>query len=276
MSARPAIVFSGARGAFGELAARQYFGEGADIAPVLGFDAVFSAVKRKRADFGVIPIENTCAGSVYQNYDLLFDSRLYIVGEVFLQVNHCLTAKPGTSVEAVRSVFSHPQALAQCARFLKRHPRMKQIEAENTALAAKAVSEDGRADTAAIASSRAAADFGLKVLIPGIQDRDDNMTRFLVVSRTRSTKDSAPRKTSIAFSLKNTPGALFKALGVFALRDIDLFKIESRPIHGKGFEYLFYLDCRGDISDETVKNAVSHLKEIATFYRLLGSYNIGG
>ena len=269
------IVFSGARGAFGELAARQYFGEGADINPVLGFDAVFGAVKLKKADFGVIPIENTCAGSVYQNYDLLQNSRLYITAEVFLQVNHCLLAKPGTSVSAVRRVLSHPQALAQCAGFLKRHPRMKQAEADNTALAAKAVSEDGCADTAAIASSRAAADFGLEVLAPNIQDRDDNTTRFLVVSRDQSTKGSAPRKTSIAFSLKNTPGALFKALGVFALRDIDLFKIESRPFKGKGFEYLFYLDCRGDIRDETVKNAISHLKEIAPFYRLLGSYDIG-
>jgi prephenate dehydratase len=203
-------------------------------------------------------------------------SRLYIVAEIFLQVNHCLLGKPGTTTGAVRRVFSHPQALSQCARFLKRHPRMKQVEADNTALAAKAVSEDGRPDTAAIASSRAAEDFGLDVLAPNIQDRDDNVTRFLVVSREQSLKSEAPRKTSIVFSLKNTPGALFKALGVFALRDIDLFKIESRPIHGEGFEYLFYLDCRGDVSDEVVRNAISHLKEITTFYRLLGSYDIGG
>jgi len=271
----PDIVFSGARGAFGEIAARQHFGEGADIAPVPGFDVVFSSVRQKKASFGVIPIENSLGGSVHQNYDMLLSSRLYIAAEVFLQVNHFLVAKPGTPVGAVRRVFSHPQALAQCARFLKRHPRMKQIEAENTALAAKAVSEDNCPDTAAVASSRAAADFGLEILAPNIQDRDDNVTRFLVVSRDQSAKGSAPRKTSIAFSLKNTPGALFKALGVFALRDIDLFKIESRPIHGKGFEYLFHLDCYGDISDEVVKNAISHLKEIAPFYRLLGSYDIG-
>jgi prephenate dehydratase len=271
----PRIVFSGERGAFGELAACQYFGEGADIVPVLGFDAVFNAVKRKRADFGVVPIENSCAGSVYRNYDLLLDSNIYIVGEVFLGVNHCLLGKPGTSIRAVRRVFSHPHALAQCVRFLKRHPRMKQVEAENTALAAKSVSEDASADTAAIASSRAAADFGLEIIEPDIQDREDNTTRFLIVGRDRSLNGSAPRKTSIVFSLKNIPGALFKALGVFALRDIDLFKIESRPIRGKGFEYLFYLDCRGDISDGAVKNAVSHLKEIAPFYRLLGSYDTG-
>jgi len=275
MSNLPKIVFAGARGAFGELAARQHFGEKADIAPVIGFDAVFGAVKRKKADFGVIPIENTCAGSVHQNYDMLLSSKLYIVAEVFLSVNHFLVAKSGTSIDAVRRVFSHPQALAQCARFLKRNPKMKQIEAENTALAAKAVSEDGQADTAAIASSRAAADFGLEILAPNIQDRDDNVTRFLVVSRDRSEGGKAPRKTSIAFSLKNTPGALFKALGVFALRDIDLFKIESRPIHGKGFEYLFHLDCCGDIRDEVVRNAISHLKEIAPYYQLLGSYDIG-
>jgi prephenate dehydratase len=270
------IVFSGARGAFGELAARQHFGEKADINPVIGFDAVVGAVKRKKADFGVIPIENSCAGSVYQNYDLLQSSKLYIVGEVFLRVNHCLIAKSGTSIGAVRRVLSHPQALAQCARFLKRHSRMKQVEADNTALAAKAVSEDPRADTAAIASSRAAKDFGLKILAPNIQDRDDNITRFLVIGRDCSQKEGQKlRKTSIVFSLRNVPSALFKALGVFALRDIDLFKIESRPKDGKGFEYLFYLDCQGDISDEVVRNAISHLREIATFYRLLGSYDIG-
>jgi prephenate dehydratase len=273
---QPRIVFAGERGAFGELAARQRFGEGADAAPVPGFDAVFGAVRRGGADFGVVPIENSLGGSVHQNYDLLLKSRLYIAAEVFLGVRHCLAAKPGASIGALRRVLSHPQALAQCANFLKRHPRMKPAEADNTATAAKAVSADGRPDTAAIASSRAAADFGLEVLADNIQDRDDNVTRFLVVSRAQSPESGAPRKTSIAFSLKNTPGALFKALGVFALRDIDLFKIESRPIHGKGFEYLFYLDCRGDIKDEAVKNAVSHLKEIAAFYRLLGSYDIGG
>jgi prephenate dehydratase len=271
----PSVVFAGAAGAFGEIAARRRFGEEADIAPVPDFHAVFGAVRRKKAEFGVAPIENSLGGSVHQNYDLLLESRLYIVAEVFLRVNHCLVAKPGTPIGAVRRVLSHPQALAQCARFLKRRPRMKPAEAENTALAAKAVAADDRPDTAAIASSRAAADFGLEILAPNIQDRDDNVTRFLVVSRSQSANRGAPRKTSIAFSLKNTPGALFKALGVFALRDIDLFKIESRPIHGKGFEYLFYLDCRGDIQDAAVKNAVSHLKEITTFYRMLGSYDIG-
>jgi prephenate dehydratase len=152
---------------------------------------------------------------------------------------------------------------------------MKAAAAANTALAAKTVSEDSRTDTAAIASSQAAADYGMKILAPNIEDRNDNITRFLVVSREQTVRRAMPRKSSIVFSLQNTPGALFKALGVFALRDIDLFKIESRPIHGKGFEYLFYLDCRGDMEDVALKNAVSHLKEIAPFYRLLGSYNIG-
>jgi prephenate dehydratase len=271
----PDIVFAGAPGAFGEIAARRHFGEDADAAPVSGFDAVFAAVKRKKAAFGVVPIENSLGGSVHQNYDLLLASRLYVVAEVFLRVNHFLLAKPGTRLNAVRRVFSHPQALAQCAKFLKRHPLMRPEEAENTALAARTVGTDGRNDTAAIASNRAAAGFGLEVLASNIQDRGDNVTRFLVVSRKQSMLGNAPRKTSIAFSLKNTPGALFKALGVFALRDIDLFKIESRPIHGEGFEYLFYLDCRGDIGDAAVRNAISHLKEIATFYRLLGSYDIG-
>jgi len=269
------VVFAGGSGAFGELAARERFGAGARIAAVPEFEDVFGAVRRRKADYGVVPIENSLAGSIHQNYDRLLQSKLFISAEIYLRVNHFLVAKKGTAMNGVRRVFSHPQALAQCAGFLKRSPRMKPVPAANTALAAKTVSEDGQPDTAAIASMQAAAEHGLEILASSIEDRSDNVTRFLVVSRAPSENHGAPRKTSIVFSLQNTPGALFKALGVFALRDIDLFKIESRPIHGKGFEYLFYLDCMGDISDAALKNAVSHLKEITAFYRLLGSYDIG-
>jgi len=269
-------VFAGEKGAFAEIAAREYFGGGAEIVSVRDFEDVFNAVRRRKADFGVVPIENSLAGSIHQNYDNLLESKLYITAEIYLRVNHFLIGKKGASIGSVRRVFSHPQALAQCRKFLKRLPRIEQIPAANTALAAKMVSEDGKPDTAAVASIQAAADYGLDILAPNIEDHSDNVTRFLVVSRSPSEKAGvSQRKTSLVFSLQNVPGVLFKALGVFALRDIDLFKIESRPIREKGFDYMFYLDCRGDITDTALKNAVSHLREITAFYRLLGSYDVG-
>jgi len=269
-------VFAGEKGAFAEIAAREHFGGGAKLVPVGEFEDVFKAVKRSKADFGVIPIENSLAGSIHQNYDSLLESKLYISAEIYLRVNHCLVGKKGTVLDAVRCVFSHPQALSQCRRFLTHRWRIKQVPVANTALAAKMVSEDGQPDTAAVASVQAADEYGLDILASNIEDRRDNVTRFLVLSRSSFVKSvGTKRKTSIVFSLPNVPGVLFKALGVFALRDIDLFKIESRPIRGSGFDYMFYLDCGGDIMDTALKNAVSHLREITAFYRFLGSYDVG-
>jgi len=268
-------VFAGEKGAFAEIAAREYFGGKAEITSVRDFEDVFNTVKKRKADFGVIPIENSLAGSIHQNYDSLLESKLYIAAEIYLRVNHFLIGKKGTGLNAVRRVFSHPQALSQCRNFLKRYPRIQQIQVTNTALAAKMVSEDGEPDTAAVASIQAASDYGMDILAPNIEDHRGNVTRFLVLSRSPSEKRSAERKTSLVFSLQNVPGVLFKALGVFALRDIDLFKIESRPIRDRGFEYMFYLDCKGDVTDTPLKNAVSHLREITAFYRLLGSYDAG-
>jgi prephenate dehydratase len=269
------VVFAGEKGAFAEIAAREHFGAGAELEGVPEFDDVFKAVRRRACDFGAVPIENSLAGSIHQNYDRLLASRLRVVAEVYLRVSHCLVGKEGTDTRSVRRVLSHPMAIAQCGIFLKRRAKITPVPVANTALAAKMVAEDGRRDTAAIASRQAAEGHGLKVIKPEIEDRPDNVTRFLIVGRDPAENRGRPRKTSIAFSIKNIPGALFKALGVFALRDIDLFKIESRPIRTKGFEYLFYLDCRGDIADAALKNAVSHLKEIAAFCRLFGSYDIG-
>jgi prephenate dehydratase len=274
------IVFAGEKGAFAELAARKHFHASAtaadiSISGVNDFEDVFKAVKSRRADFGVIPIENTLAGSIHQNYDRLLSSKLCISAEAYLRVSHMLVGRKGARVGDIRRVYSHPMALAQCAEFLKKHRKIEPEEAANTATAARMVKEDWQQNAAAIASAEAAEEYDLEIIAPDIEDRPDNVTRFLIVSRAPAPNRGAPRKTSIVFSIKNIPGGLFKALGVFALRDIDLFKIESRPIREKGFEYLFYLDCRGDIMDKEVKNAISHLKEITTFYRLLGSYDIG-
>ncbi|MDG5814372.1 prephenate dehydratase [Chitinispirillales bacterium ANBcel5] len=269
------IAFAGERGAFTELAAREYFRNGEQFVPYPEFENVFKAVARGKESFGVVPIENSFAGSIHQNYDLLLESKLYITGEIFLRINHHLIANKGTSLRQIRRVYSHPQAFAQCKTYLKKFGKEDQIAFPNTALAVKKIRDEKLSDAAAVASMQAAIDFDMQVLDSNIEDNPWNTTRFLIVSKKRRERNSGEVKTSVVFSVKNIPGALFKALSVFALRDIDLYKIESRPVHTKGFQYLFYLDCKGDIRDESLKNAVSHLREITTFYRLLGSYSVG-
>ncbi|MFP4163127.1 MAG: prephenate dehydratase [Chitinispirillaceae bacterium] len=269
------VVFAGEKGSFSELAALEYFGKSVEVDGVPEFEDVFRKVKRGKYIFGIIPIENSLAGSIHQNYDLLLESKLHIAGEVYLRINHYLLSNKGVALKKIKRVFSHPQALAQCRNFLKRFPRGSLVPVSNTALAVKKIKDEGLEDAGAVASMQAAIDYDMSVLASEIEDNIYNTTRFLIVCRKPPQPINGPKKTSVVFSMKNMPGALFKALSVFALRDVDLFKIESRPVHGKGFDYLFYLDCMGDIRDTALKNAVSHLKEITTFYRLLGSYNVG-
>ncbi len=270
------VAFSGERGAFGELAAVLFFGKNQKVMPCREFADVFRAVSDKRTQYGVIPIENSLAGSIHQNYDLLLENDLFITGEIVLQVSHYLIANPGTTKNKVRRVFSHPQALAQCKKYLEGMPSVEVVAVSNTAGAVKKIKDEKLADAAAVASMQAAIDYDMSVLARRIEDNRNNMTRFLVLARRQKKPPNAKDiKTSIVFSTKNIPGALFKALSVFALRDIDLFKIESRPVHGKQFEYLFYLDFQGYVADEAQKNAVNHLQEITTFFRVLGSYPVG-
>ena len=270
-------VFAGERGSFAELAALEYFGQQCTVRQVPLFEDVFDAVRRSRAARGMIPIENTRAGSVHRNYDLLLESGCAVVGEIYLKIRHCLIGNRGTSLKKVRRVLSHPQALSQCRRYLARLPEIETVETVNTAAAVKMIRENGAEDAAAVASMQAAVDFDMKVLAEDIQDDRDNMTRFLVIAQRprRALKVSEPVKSSIIFSMKNIPGALFRSLAVFALRDIDLHKIESRPAFGKGFQYLFYLDFDGNVTDERPRNALLHLQELTSFYRLLGSYPAG-
>ena len=270
-------VYAGERGSFAELAAREYFGAECRLEQVALFDDVFVAVKSEQATFGIVPIENTRGGSVHRNYDLLLEHGIAIVGELTLKIGQYLIANRGTKLANIREVWSHPQALSQCRSYLGRHRRMEPVETVNTALAVKLIRDEGATDKAAIASMQAAIDFDMSVLAENIQDDKNNMTRFLVLSRRahRSRTDDGPVKTSIVFSIKNIPGALFKALSVFSLRDIDLFKIESRPMFGQGFQYMFYLDFKGAATAKEPRNALNHLREMTTFYRLLGSYPVG-
>jgi prephenate dehydratase len=264
------IAYQGEPGAYSEAAALR-FSDHTDLLPCEAFDDVFKAVASGKATHGILPVENSIGGSIHRNYDLLIEHDLPIVGEVELPIRHHLLALPGTSVEQVQRIYSHPQALAQCERFLREFANLRIHSTYDTAGSAKLIKEQGLADAAAIASERAAQVFGLDVLRSDIQDYSDNITRFLVISRT--TDPEAPAdKTTLVFSLSNEPGALFKALSVFALRDIDLTKIESRPMRGRPWEYLFYVDIPVSRQDLRCARALVHLAEFARSLRTLGSY----
>lgn len=270
-SNNPRVAFQGERGAYSEIAARSFFGDRLRLQPCESFGSVFKNVEAGRVDFGVLPIENSLAGSIHQNYDLLLKHRLQIVGELNLRVVHNLIANPGATVASIRTILSHPQALMQCQNHTARLRSAKIIPAYDTAGSVKKIKEEKLLDAAAIASDLAAKIYRMKILKRQIQDNPENFTRFLILQR----KAAPPRdadKTSIVFSVKNVPGALFRSLSVFALRDIDLYKIESRPLHGKPWEYFFYIDFAGSLRDRNCRNALSHLDEIATFMKVLGSY----
>jgi prephenate dehydratase len=270
------VAFAGEKGAFAELAALEFFGRTRKAAALPEFADVFRGVARGDYSLGVVPIENSLAGSIHQNYDLLLEHKLFIIGELPLRIRHFLIGNKGVQRRSVRRLFSHPAAFAQCKKYLKRFPHLTVIPVSNTAAAVKKIRDERLQDAAAIASYQAAIDFDMAVLARSIEDTKWNTTRFLVVSRTPHHPPAAAKrvKSSIVFSVKNIPGALYKTLSVFALRDINLYKIESRPVHSRGFSYLFYLDFAGDARSEAARNAINHLQEITSFYRFLGSYRV--
>jgi prephenate dehydratase len=271
------VSFQGEPGAYSEQAVFNYYGE-VETLPCESFDVMFDSVVSGKSDFALAPIENSLAGSIHQNYDLLLRHDLHIVGEYLLRVQHCLIAMPGVKKEDIKKAISHPQALGQCAAYL-RNLGIKPETVYDTAGSVKMLKESGERDVAAIASKRAAELYGMQILEEGIEDNAENYTRFLAVGRESvipaalsESKGEGEAKTSIVFTLKNMPGALFKAMSVFALRDIDLTKIESRPLQGKPWEYLFYIDLIGSIYDDVTKRALDHLREYAVTLRVLGSY----
>jgi prephenate dehydratase len=273
------VAFQGETGAFSEEAALALH-PGAEAVALPSFEAVFAAVTEGRVDRAVIPIENSLFGGVHVNYDLLREHDLVIGAEYNLRIRHCLMVQPGVRLTDVRRVMSHPQALGQCRQYLREHLRQaEEVQVYDTAGAAKMLAHSGARDEAAIASEKAAAQYGLEVLAHGIESNHRNYTRFLTLGTESAPRPSDPtarrEKTSIVYSMQeNVPGALFKSLAVFALRDIDLFKIESRPLIGSPGSYLFYLDVAGHQDDEPVRNALGHLREIASYLKVLGSYLI--
>lgn len=263
------VAFQGEAGAYSEQAVLGHFGS-VEIFPCESFEAVFDAVNAGKCASAMIPIENSLAGSIHENYDLLLRNALQIVGETSLRVRHCLIAAPGVEMGELRKAISHPQALGQCAGYLRSHGFQAE-QAYDTAGSVKLLRESGARDTAAIASRRAAELYGMNILEEGIEDNPQNYTRFLAIQR-EPEPFQGEAKTSIVFTLKNTPGALFKAMSAFALRDIDLTKIESRPLQGSPWEYLFYIDLIGAAQEVPVRRALEHLGEYAVMLRVLGSY----
>ena len=264
------IAFQGERGAYSEAAALAHFGPDIEVVPCATFDIAFDAVEHGEVDGGLLPIENSLAGSIHRNYDLLLQHTLSIIGEQHLRVSHCLIGHPGVTLGEVRKVISHPQALAQCDAYL----RKLGVEIEvvyDTAGSVKMVKEQGDRTLAGIASRRAAEYYAMHIIAEGIEDDPANYTRFLSIAKAPIVP-TGDAKTSIVFAMRNLPGALFKAMSVFALRDIDLTKIESRPLVGKVWEYLFYVDLAGSVGDPNVKRALANLEEYASMVRVLGSY----
>ena len=272
------IGFQGALGAFSQEAVVQLLGNKVEVVPFPRFEDVFRALARRKIDGAVIPIENTLAGSVHENYDHLLHFDVRIAAETNVRIIHNLIAPPGIRLKDIRKVYSHPVALNQCLDFFARHKKIERVPYYDTAGSVKMVMEQRAPDAAAIASSVAAAIYGGTILKRSIEDDRRNFTRFFLLYPSK--KLPAPRpgkdwKTSLVFTTRNTPGALFRGLAAFALRDLNLTKIESRPLHGKPWEYLFYVDFLGRENEPRVKNALRHLGEIADFLRILGSYPPG-
>jgi chorismate mutase/prephenate dehydratase len=264
------VAFQGERGAYSESAVYTFFGDETEVKPCRDLTEVFESVDKQEVPVGVVPVENSLEGSVNQTYDLFLTHNLKVSGEVIIRISHCLIANPSTSLEAVKTVYSHPQALAQCRSFLERLDS-DLIPTYDTAGSVKMLKEKGLKDAAAVASEKAAEIYGMKILAREIEDTPTNYTRFFVISK-KDTPITGKDKTSIIFAATHTPGALYHALGEFAKRDINLARIESRPTKQKPWEYNFYLDFEGHRTEENCTTALKALEKYATFIKILGSY----
>jgi prephenate dehydratase len=273
------VGFQGELGAFSQEAVRQLLGDRAAVVPFQRFEEVFRALDRGETDASVIPIENTLAGSVHENYDHLLHFDVKIVAETNVRIVHNLMAPPGVRFRDLRRVYSHPVALNQCLQFFTDHPEIERVPFYDTAGSVKMVMEEKLADAGGIASAVAASMYGARILRRSIEDDRQNFTRFFLLNAKRrivpSERPVKVWKTSIVFNTRNVPGALFRSLSAFALRDLNLNKIESRPLRGKPWEYMFYVDFEGREDDPVAQKALGHLAELADFMRVLGSYPRG-
>ncbi len=264
------VAFQGELGAYSEEAAFHFMGPSIQVKPCESVDDVFQVVEQGEVQFGIVPIENSLEGSIGRVYDLLLDSSLKVCGETEIRVVHCLIASPQARLDTIKRVYSHPQALGQCRAFLN-HLGLELVPTYDTAGSVKMIKEQGIIDGAAIASTRAAEIYGMKILAREIADNPSNSTRFFILAR----QDSPPTgndKTSIVFSVKHKPGALYELLKELASRKINLTKIESRPTRQKPWEYNFYLDFEGHREDKAAREALESLEQASLFLKVLGSY----
>lgn len=263
------IVYQGTQGSYSEEAMYQYFGEAKQSFHVNTFEEVFQALNNNCADYGVLPVENTSTGSIDDVLDLLAQSNAYIVGEVVVEINHCLMGVEGATIRDIKEIYSHEQGFSQSSEFLKDLPDVKQVPYYNTAISAKFVKEQKDKSKAAIASKRAAQLYSLQILAEGINKKKNNHTRFIIVSNQLEVADNA-NKVSLAFTVAHRSGSLYNVLSYFAQNNLNLMHIESRPLPDKNFEYLFYVDFAGHLYDEPVKQALELVKKECSFMRILG------
>ncbi len=266
----PRVVFQGDKGAYSQIAMREYFGADVDSINVPTFRSAMTAISEGSADYAVLPIENSTAGIVNEIYDLLAEYENYIVAEQVISIEHCLMGVKGASVSDIKTVFSHPQSLMQSARFLEKYD-WRQISMPNNAFAAMKVSDEGDKTQAAIASSLAAEVYGLDILEKGVNSAENNSTRFIIVTGKKIYMENAG-KISICFEVPHESGSLYNCLGHFIFNGLNISKIESRPIEGRKWEYRFFLDFEGNLSDPAVRCALTGLREEARYLRVLGNY----
>lgn len=266
-------VFHGEYGTFSHKACKQFFGESDAVfmTPEFSFREVFEAVKNRSADFGVVPLENSLTGSIHENYDFLLEYDVKIVGEIVLRIVHNLIVHPGTKIDDIQRVFSHPQGFQQCHEFLKRQENWELISVRDTATGVKKIAERDDRSAAAIAAKEAAALYGMEVLAEGIETNPRNFTRFVVIAREKTDKRPG-KKSSLVYATGNVPGALFKTLKIFSDNGINLVKLESRPIPGKPWEYMFYVDLEADADDSSFRPILDQLKKETEYLKVLGSY----
>ncbi len=264
-------AFLGDVGSFSHKACTQFFGDQVEPMPVDSFRGLFESVKTGACDFGVVPLENSLAGSVHENYDLLLEYDLRIIGEITLRIKHNLIGHSGTKIDDIKTVFSHPQAFGQCRQFLDRHGDWDLVSVSDTARAVRHIKERGDVSEAAIAGKDAAEEFGMAVMEENIETNPRNFTRFVIVGR-EGLQNGERRKSSIVFSTGNQPGSLYGVLRIFAENDINLVKLESRPIHGKPWEYMFYVDLEADAASPAFSDILRQLEASSEFLKIIGSY----
>jgi prephenate dehydratase len=268
------IVYQGEPGCNSDVASNKFFPKDIRRTGVRTFKDIFEMVKSKSKTYGVVPVENSLTGSIHQNYDLLLEYDVWVTGAVNLRIEHNLMAPAGTDIKSIKEIWSHPEALAQCRDFLSSHPEYKVVSVYDTAGAAKIVKEKKLKDVGIIAGPQVAKLYKFEKLKKNIESHPDNFTRFLIISKDKKIYTGENARTMFVFGVKNEPGILFRCLSIFALRNIDLTKLESRAVIGRPYEYLFYIDFKGSMEDENCKHAVETLKEVVKYFKLLGSYMI--